>query len=65
MFISWAPGAHTCNLSYSGGRDQENHSSRPAQEKKKKKKVRPYLKNTQHKRGLAKWFTWYSTCQQV
>jgi hypothetical protein len=26
----WAPVAHTCNPSYSGGRDQEDHSSKPA-----------------------------------
>jgi hypothetical protein len=29
--ISWALVAHVCNPSYSGGRDQEDHSSRPAQ----------------------------------
>jgi hypothetical protein len=28
--ISWALVAHTCNPSYSGGRDQEDHSSNPA-----------------------------------
>jgi hypothetical protein len=27
-----APVAHACNLSYSGGKDQEDHSSKPAQE---------------------------------
>jgi hypothetical protein len=27
---SWASVAHTCNPSYSGGRDQEDHSSKPA-----------------------------------
>jgi hypothetical protein len=26
---SWPPVAHTYNLSYSGGRDQEGHSSKP------------------------------------
>jgi hypothetical protein len=26
----WAPVAHTCNPSYSGGRDQEDHGSKPA-----------------------------------
>jgi hypothetical protein len=25
------PAAHTCNPSYSGGRDREDHSSKPAQ----------------------------------
>jgi hypothetical protein len=28
---SWAQVAHTCNASYSGGRDQEDHGSKPAQ----------------------------------
>jgi hypothetical protein len=28
---SWAPVAHSCNLSYSGGRDQEDCSLKPAQ----------------------------------
>jgi hypothetical protein len=27
---SWVPVAHICNPSYSGGRDQEDHSSKPA-----------------------------------
>jgi hypothetical protein len=29
----WAPVAHTCNTSYTGGRDQEDLSSKPAQAK--------------------------------
>jgi hypothetical protein len=28
---SWAPVAHACNPSYSGGRDLEDHGSKPAQ----------------------------------
>jgi hypothetical protein len=44
--ISWTPVAHTCNSSYSGGRDQEARGSKPAPanslrdpiSKKKKKK---------------------------
>jgi hypothetical protein len=28
----WVPMTHTCNRSYSGGRDQEDHSSKSAQE---------------------------------
>jgi hypothetical protein len=28
---NWAPVAHACNPSYSGGTDQEDHSSKPAQ----------------------------------
>jgi hypothetical protein len=30
-----APVAHTCNPSYSGGRDQKDHSSKPARANKK------------------------------
>jgi hypothetical protein len=30
MSVSQAPVSHTCNPSYSGGRDQEDHSLRPA-----------------------------------
>jgi hypothetical protein len=29
----WAPVAHTCNHSYSGGRDQEEYNSKSAQGK--------------------------------
>jgi hypothetical protein len=29
--ISWVPVAHACNLSCSGGRDQEGHDLKPAQ----------------------------------
>jgi hypothetical protein len=31
-YPSWALVAHSCNPSYSGGRDQEDHSSKPALE---------------------------------
>jgi hypothetical protein len=27
--VSWAPVAHSCNPSYTGGRDQEDGGSRP------------------------------------
>jgi hypothetical protein len=30
---SWVPVAHACNSSYSEGRDQEDHSSKPALDK--------------------------------
>jgi hypothetical protein len=30
MYVSRALVGHACNLSYSGGRDQEDHSSKPA-----------------------------------
>jgi hypothetical protein len=29
--IGWVPVAHTCNPSYSGGRDQEDRGSKPTQ----------------------------------
>jgi hypothetical protein len=38
--------AHACNPSYLGVRDREDRGSRPAAVNK----VRPYLKNTQHKK---------------
>jgi hypothetical protein len=47
---NWAPVAHACNPSYSGGRDQ---GLRPALAI-----LRPYLENTQHKKGLAEWLRW-------
>jgi hypothetical protein len=40
--------AHTCNPVYSGGRDQEDPGLKPA---RGKKFMRPYLKNTQHKKA--------------
>jgi hypothetical protein len=43
------PVAHACNPSYSGGRDQEDRSSKPAWVNSY---MRPYLENTQHKKGL-------------
>jgi hypothetical protein len=50
---SWVLVAHTCNPSFSGGRDQEDRSSKPAPGKQF---VRPYLKkNPSQKRtgGMA------------
>jgi hypothetical protein len=29
--LSWMPGTHACNPSYSEGRDQEDHGSQPGQ----------------------------------
>jgi hypothetical protein len=40
--------ADACNPSYSGGRDEEDHGSKPAQ-------GRPYLEKTQYKTGLVEW----------
>jgi hypothetical protein len=47
------------NPSYSGGRDQQNHGSKPAQAKCSQD---PILKNNQHKQGLAEGLKWWSTC---
>jgi hypothetical protein len=47
--ISQVPVAHTCNSSYSGGRDQEDHGSKPAQENSS---ARPYLEKSFTKIGL-------------
>jgi hypothetical protein len=38
--FSWVRVAHACNPSYSGGRDQEDHGSKPSQAEFK----RPYFK---------------------
>jgi hypothetical protein len=38
--------AHACNPSYSGGRDQEDHGSKPALANSS---ARPYLEKTLHK----------------
>jgi hypothetical protein len=44
--------AHTCNLSYSGGRDQEDHGSKPTQANSS---GRPYLEKILHKKRLVEW----------
>jgi hypothetical protein len=43
---------HACNPSYSGGRDQENHGSKPAQENSWKD---PISKKLITKKGLVLW----------
>jgi cytochrome c2 len=40
MLLGWEPLAHACNPSYSRGRDQENHGSKPAWTNSS---LRPYL----------------------
>jgi hypothetical protein len=47
--FSWAPVAHDCNPSYSGGSDQEDRDSKPAQANSS---MRPYFEKTHHKKGL-------------
>jgi hypothetical protein len=46
------PVAHVYNLSYLGGRDQEDSSSKPTWGNSS---ARPYLENTHHKKGLVEW----------
>jgi hypothetical protein len=41
--------AHACNPSYSGGRDQEDHVSKPAWANSS---ARSYLEKTLYKKGL-------------
>jgi hypothetical protein len=50
--VSWVPVAHACNLSYTRGRDHEDHSLKPAQANSS---VRPYLDKTHHNKGLVEW----------
>jgi hypothetical protein len=45
---SWAPVVHACNLNYSGGRDQEDRSSKPDQENSSQD---PILKKIPHKKS--------------
>jgi hypothetical protein len=49
--ISVVPQA--CNPSYSGGRDQEDQGSKPAQANSS---MRPYFENPFTKIGLVEWF---------
>jgi hypothetical protein len=46
------PVAHACNPSYSGGRDQEDLSSKSAQAKSS---ARPYLDKSLTKTGVREW----------
>jgi hypothetical protein len=47
--MGWVPVTHAYNPSYSGGRDQEDHSSKPAQANSSE---RPYLEKLFTKIGL-------------
>jgi hypothetical protein len=47
-----APVAHTCNPSYSGGRDQEGHGSKPAGANSS---LTPYLEKPFTKKGVVEW----------
>jgi hypothetical protein len=46
--------AHNCNPSYSGGRDQEDHGSKPDQANSSQD---PISKHTHHKKWLVEWFS--------
>jgi hypothetical protein len=46
------PVAHTCNPSYSGGRDQEDHNMKPTQANSSGDLS---SKKTLHKKGLVEW----------
>jgi hypothetical protein len=50
-----ASGPHG-NPSYLGSRDQRHRGLRPPG----KQLARPYVENTQYKKGLAEWLKWYS-----
>jgi hypothetical protein len=43
--------AHTCNPSYSGGRDQENHSLKPEQESSSPDPI----SKKKNKKGVVEW----------
>jgi hypothetical protein len=50
--IKRVPVANACNPSYSGGRDQEGHGSKPAWANSSQD---PILEKTFHKKGLVEW----------
>jgi hypothetical protein len=50
--------AHAYNLSYSGGKDQEDRGLRPAQTKIKTLSQ----KHPTHIKGLVEWVKWKQTC---
>jgi hypothetical protein len=53
---------HTCDLSYSGGRDQEDHSLKPAPVNSSQD---PILKKIQHKKELVEWHRKLHLCTMV
>jgi hypothetical protein len=55
IIINQAPAAHTCNPSYSGGRDQEPRSSKPALANSSRDLISKKKKKSQKRAGgLAK-----------
>jgi hypothetical protein len=51
LFPCQWPVAYACNPNYSGGRDQEDRSSKPALANSS----RPCLQKSHHKNGLVEW----------
>jgi hypothetical protein len=51
----WVPVAHACNPSYWEGRDEEDHSSRPAQANSSQDPI-SQIPNT--KKELVEWLNW-------
>jgi hypothetical protein len=55
----WEPVAHTYNPAYTGSRNQEDHSSKPA---RANSRTLTQEKNITQKKGLSEWLMCYSTC---
>jgi hypothetical protein len=49
-YWGWVPVAHDCELSYSGGRDQEDRGSKPAQANSSRNPL-----SNHHKKGFVGW----------
>jgi hypothetical protein len=57
-WVCWVPVAHACDLSYSGGRDQEDHGSKPAWANSSRDPISGKKKNnnkTFTKKELVEW----------
>jgi hypothetical protein len=50
--VGWPLVAHACNPSFSGGRDQKDHGSKPAWANSLQD---PLLKNSSQQKGLVEW----------
>jgi hypothetical protein len=57
--LSWAPVAHTCNLNYLGGRNQEDHPSKPPWTNSSRD---PVSEKPKAQTGLLESLKWYSAC---
>jgi hypothetical protein len=53
LHVSWVQVAHACNLSYSGDRDQEDHSLKPAQANSSKDSILKKKKSQKRAGGVA------------